>query len=153
MSDLLHGRKIQPLLLAFTFDPFASLAPAIGNLCKSLHREKAGCLFRKSSGYAIGSPTQSSTLYVDPTELIKSLADRKFEAIVIFTEPDQSPYSLAYFAYLAGIPIRVGQSQEFGGSLLSHAIKPPNERVSATAYHRHLLNSIRWLDTVSAISI
>ena len=55
--------------------------------------------------------------------LIETLRDRRFDAAVIFTN-NQSPYPLAYICYLAGIPIRLGQSQEFGGSVLSQCLKP-----------------------------
>lgn len=55
--------------------------------------------------------------------LIETLRDRCFDAAIIFTNK-QSPYPLAYICYLAGIPIRLGQSQEFGGSVLSQEVKP-----------------------------
>lgn len=43
---------------------------------------------------------------------------------VIFTGPGRSPYPDAYRCYLAGIPLRVGESCEFGGGVLSHWIRP-----------------------------
>ncbi|MUG93348.1 hypothetical protein F7734_13300 [Scytonema sp. UIC 10036] len=55
--------------------------------------------------------------------LISKLSQGSFDAAVICTEPGESPYSLAYICYLAGIPIRIGRSQEFGGSVLSKSIK------------------------------
>jgi hypothetical protein len=149
-AELLPWREIERLLLAFSFDP-AQLDFEISDLFQGLNWRKSGSLFRQSSGYVIGSPTEFFTLYVDPTELIRALSDYQFRAVIIFTEPNQSPYALAYFAYLAKIPIRIGQSCEFGGSLLSHSIKPPTDRVSTTAYHRHLLDAIGWLDAVSSI--
>ncbi len=51
--------------------------------------------------------------------LIAKLRQCAIEAAVIFTNPGESPFALAYSCYLAGIPIRVGQSQEFGGGVLS----------------------------------
>lgn len=51
--------------------------------------------------------------------LIELLSGSSFDAAIIFTKPGESPYPLAYICYLAGIPIRLGQSQEFGGSVLS----------------------------------
>ncbi|GAA6624073.1 glycosyltransferase family 9 protein [Scytonema sp. NUACC26] len=62
------------------------------------------------------------TKFVNPEHelaLIYKLCQRGFDAAIICTEPGESPYSLAYICYLAGIPIRIGRSQEFGGSLLS----------------------------------
>ena len=52
-------------------------------------------------------------------ELIALLAEREFDAVLIFTSFSQSPHSPAYVCYLAGIPLRAGESNEFGGSVLS----------------------------------
>ena len=52
-------------------------------------------------------------------ELISLLAERDFDAALIFTSFSQSPYTPAYVCYLAGIPLRAGESNEFGGSTLS----------------------------------
>jgi ADP-heptose:LPS heptosyltransferase len=57
--------------------------------------------------------------------LISKLRQGAFDAAVIFTNPGESPYLLAYICYLAGIPIRIGQSQEFGGGVLSEWVKLP----------------------------
>ncbi|WP_315788821.1 hypothetical protein [Fischerella sp. JS2] len=56
--------------------------------------------------------------------LISNLRQYAFDVSVIFTNSGESPYTLAYICYLAGIPIRIGQSKEFGGSVLSHCVKP-----------------------------
>ncbi|KAB8315967.1 glycosyltransferase family 9 protein [Tolypothrix campylonemoides VB511288] len=55
--------------------------------------------------------------------LISKLRQSAFDCAVIFTNPRESPYPLAYICYLAGIPIRIGQSQEFGGGVLSEWLK------------------------------
>jgi lipopolysaccharide heptosyltransferase II len=57
--------------------------------------------------------------------LVQELEKRQFGAAFIFTSFTQSPYPPAYACYLAGIPVRIGQSKEFGGSLLTHWQKPP----------------------------
>lgn len=57
--------------------------------------------------------------------LIERLRQADFDAAFIFTSFTQSPYPPAYACYLAGIPLRFGQSQEFGGQVLSHRFKPP----------------------------
>jgi ADP-heptose:LPS heptosyltransferase len=59
--------------------------------------------------------------------LIQTLRERHFDAALIFTSFTQSPYPPAYAAYLAGIPLRVGLSKEFGGSLITHWEKPPSD--------------------------
>jgi ADP-heptose:LPS heptosyltransferase len=62
--------------------------------------------------------------------LIDKLRQLAFDASVIFTNPKESPYPLAYICYLAGIPIRISQSQEFGGGVLSHCVKPSHDEFS-----------------------
>jgi ADP-heptose:LPS heptosyltransferase len=57
--------------------------------------------------------------------LIEDLGSRHFDAAVIFTSFSQSPYPPAYVCYLAGIPLRLGHSKEFGGGILSECGKPP----------------------------
>lgn len=60
-------------------------------------------------------------------DLIAAIQVHQFEAAIIFTGISQSPYPLAYACYLAGIPLRIGQSAEFGGGVLSHWVKPPDQ--------------------------
>ncbi|MGE5222662.1 MAG: glycosyltransferase family 9 protein [Omnitrophica WOR_2 bacterium] len=60
-------------------------------------------------------------------ELVSLLHSYQFDAAVIFTSFSQSPYPPAYACYLAGIPLRLGHSNEFGGGVLSHWAKPPDE--------------------------
>ena len=58
----------------------------------------------------------------DPTrerELIALLAARGFDAALIFTSFSQTPHTVGYVCYLAGIALRAGESNEFGGSTLS----------------------------------
>ncbi|MBD2777164.1 hypothetical protein ICL16_35255 [Iningainema sp. BLCCT55] len=66
--------------------------------------------------------------------LISQLRQCAFDAAVIFSNAKESPYPLAYMCYLAGIPIRIGQSQEFGGGVLSHWVKPLAQTHSADQY-------------------
>jgi len=70
----------------------------------------------------------SADLTMDPAReisLAMQLRQCQFEAAFIFTSFTQSPYPPAYACYLAGIPIRVGHSKEFGGVILSHCAEPP----------------------------
>ncbi|MBE9111579.1 hypothetical protein IQ273_19420 [Nodosilinea sp. LEGE 07298] len=64
---------------------------------------------------------------VDWHGAIAWLRQQQFDAAVILTAPGQSPYTLGYLCYLAGIPIRIGQSCEFGGQVLSHCSPPPDD--------------------------
>lgn len=67
--------------------------------------------------------------------LIEQLSRSAFDAAIIFTNKGESPYPWAYICYLAGIPIRLGQSQEFGGSVLSQSVKLKN---TDTPVNQHL---------------
>ncbi|MGL4621256.1 hypothetical protein [Chroococcidiopsis sp.] len=63
-----------------------------------------------------------TTTWQDPAiekELVENLNQFGFEAAIILTNNNESPYPFAYLAYLAEIPIRVGRSREFGGSVIS----------------------------------
>ena len=58
----------------------------------------------------------------DPTRersLIDRIAERRFDAALIFTSFRQTPHPAGYLCYLAGIPLRAGESKEFGGGTLS----------------------------------
>jgi ADP-heptose:LPS heptosyltransferase len=74
--------------------------------------------------------------------LAEAVRARGFDAAVIFTSFSQSPYPPGYVCYLAGVPIRLGQSREFGGSVLSHAVKPPPDEAHQVDRNLHLLESI-----------
>lgn len=79
-------------------------------------------------------------------DLIQAMQKRAFAAAIILTKPDQSPYTLAYLCYLAGIPIRVGQSQEFAGGVLSTCITPSPDNISLTEYYLHPLKAVGILE-------
>ncbi|HEY9763040.1 MAG TPA: hypothetical protein V6D07_10985 [Trichocoleus sp.] len=73
-------------------------------------------------------------------DAISWMQTRSFDAALLLTPPAQSPYTLAYLCYLARIPVRIGQSLEFGGRLLSHWYLPPDDG-EAVNPHLHLLKS------------
>ena len=52
-------------------------------------------------------------------QLINMLSKCKFDAALIFTSFSQTPHVPGYACYLAGIPLRAGESKEFGGSTLT----------------------------------
>lgn len=92
--------------------------------------------------------------YQTHVHLVNQIKELSFNASIVLTTPRQSPFSLAYLCYLAGIPVRLGQSQEFGGGVLSHCIQPPLEAVSVIDYNLHLLRSAGFPGLVdSKISI
>lgn len=84
-------------------------------------------------------------LPLDPSreiELVARLAEYRFDAAFIFTSFSQSPYPPAYACYLAGIPIRVGQTEHFGGSLLSHWVTPPPPSTHQALRNCNLLQEV-----------
>ncbi|HEX2988594.1 MAG TPA: glycosyltransferase family 9 protein, partial [Chloroflexota bacterium] len=56
-------------------------------------------------------------------QLVTDLRGRRFDAAIIFTSFSQGPHGPAYACYLAGIPLRLGESKEFGGGLLTTELR------------------------------
>src|SRR5881275_1282862 len=56
-------------------------------------------------------------------ELVALLAERRFDAALIFTSFSQTPHVPGYVCYLAGIPLRAGESKEFGGATLTSELR------------------------------
>lgn len=87
----------------------------------------------------------SGALSLDPDRelaVIDGIRARSYDAVVIFTSFSQSPWPPASVAYLAGVPVRVGQSREFGGSLLSHWVAPPDDAVHQVDRALHLVGAV-----------
>lgn len=80
--------------------------------------------------------------------LIEILRSEQFEAAFLFPHDRKSPYPLGYLCYLAEIPIRVGQSSEFGGGVLSHCVKETacegehDAELDASQRHLAFLNAL-----------
>ncbi len=73
--------------------------------------------------------------------LAEELRGRAFDAAFIFTSFSQSPYPPAFVCYLAGIPVRVGQSKEFGGRVLTEWVKAPPDEMHQVDRNLFLLES------------
>jgi lipopolysaccharide heptosyltransferase II len=71
--------------------------------------------------------------------LVAVLRERQFDAAIIFTSFAQSPYPPAHMCFLAGIPVRLGQSKEFGGGILSDWVKPLPDHVHQAERNLYLL--------------
>ncbi|HEY8491697.1 MAG TPA: glycosyltransferase family 9 protein [Dehalococcoidia bacterium] len=87
----------------------------------------------------------SGRMPLDPARelaLVEAVRAGRYDAAVVFTSFSQSPYPPAYVCYLAGIPIRLGQSKEFGGGVLSHAVTPPPDGAHQVDRNVHLLESV-----------
>jgi ADP-heptose:LPS heptosyltransferase len=77
-------------------------------------------------------------------DVVQTLAEGCYDAAFVFTSFRQSPLPPAYACYLAGIPRRVGQSREFGGSVLSDAIDPVPDACHQIDRNLHLVRSLRF---------
>lgn len=71
--------------------------------------------------------------------LVERIRAGRFDAAIIFTSFSQSPYPPAYVCYLAGVPLRIGQSKEFGGGLLTEWVKPLPDHAHQVDRNLHLL--------------
>lgn len=56
----------------------------------------------------------------DDLDLVARVAAGRYDAAVILTSFSQSPWPAGYVCRLAGVPIRIGMSREFGGAGLTH---------------------------------
>lgn len=87
----------------------------------------------------------SGAMPFDPAremDLVEEIRARRFDAAFIFTSFSQSPWPPAYACYLAGVPLRYGQSKEFGGSLLTRWVKSVPDEVHQTERSLFLLESL-----------
>jgi ADP-heptose:LPS heptosyltransferase len=74
--------------------------------------------------------------------LVERLRAGTFDAAFVFTSFSQSVFPAAYACYLAGIPVRVGQAAEFGGSVLSHVVRPAADGTHQVDRNLHLVEAL-----------
>lgn len=88
-------------------------------------------------------------------ELISKLRDRHFDAAVIFTSFSQTPHPAGYMCYLAGIPLRLGESKEWGGGILSSEVTSAPDEIHQVERNLRLIESVgfRVSDRTLAIQI
>lgn len=76
---------------------------------------------------------------------VAALVDRVqaggFDAALMLAGPGGSPHAAAYLCYLAGIPVRLGASAEFGGRALTESLAPPAD-ADRDAHHLALLDAM-----------
>ena len=120
-------RELEPALqLLHQGLPDARLALLVPCDSGPAGKMEAGC-----ATLAVALPQVQEILYYpddrDARALIELVAEvrrRHFDAALVFTRAQVSPYLAAYVCYLAGVPLRLGQSCEFGGGVLSHRFPP-----------------------------
>lgn len=96
----------------------------------------------------------AGTLPQDPDREVALIASlRGYDAVVIFTSFAQSPHPMGYAAYLAGVPVRVGVSKEFAGSVLSHQLAAPPDGQHQSDRALALLASVGIADRGHALRL
>ncbi|HZC04584.1 MAG TPA: glycosyltransferase family 9 protein [Ktedonobacterales bacterium] len=77
--------------------------------------------------------------------LVARLAQRHFDAALIFTSFSQSPHTPGYLCYLAGIPLRAGESKEFGGSALTTELHGAPDEMHQVERNLRLVESLGYV--------
>lgn len=75
-------------------------------------------------------------------ELIQTLQQRNFDAAIILTSFSQSPHPAALICTLAGIPLRLGESQEQDLGTLTHAILFAPDHIHQVERNLRLIESV-----------
>lgn len=78
-------------------------------------------------------------------ELVAKLAERQFDAALIFTSFSQTPHAPGYVCYLAGIPLRAGESKEFGGRILTTELKPAPDHLHQAERNLRLVENLGFV--------
>ncbi len=116
-------------------------------LCSRAGREAAALLPDVDSTIVARPAWQDlgGRLPLDPDRelgLVAELRAGGFDAAFVFTSFSQTAFAPAFACYLAGIPVRVGQVREFGGSLLTHAVPSAPDGVHQADRNLFLLESV-----------
>lgn len=67
---------------------------------------------------------------------------REFDAVIIFTSFSQSPHPAAFVSCLAGIPLRLGESKERGGMMLTHELPAAPDELHQVERNLQLIESV-----------
>jgi ADP-heptose:LPS heptosyltransferase len=86
-------------------------------------------------------------------DLIQLIADRSFNGAVIFSSFSQTPHVAAYACYLAGIPLRAGESKEFGGGTLSTELRGTPDETHQVDRNLRLVQAVGFTDVDPALEI
>lgn len=85
--------------------------------------------------------------------LVALLRERQFDAALIFTSFSQTPHVPAYVCYLAGIPLRAGESKEFGGSVLSYELRGATDDLHQVDRNLRLVESLGFPVTDRSLEV
>jgi ADP-heptose:LPS heptosyltransferase len=75
-------------------------------------------------------------------ELVETLRRGKYDAVIILTSFKQTPHAAGYACYLAGIPLRLGESKEWGGGVLTTEVPPAPDELHQAERNLRLIEHI-----------
>jgi len=78
-------------------------------------------------------------------ELVHLLAQRNFDAALLFTSFSQTPHVPGYVCYLAGIPLRAGETKEFGGNTLTTELRGAPDKLHQAERNLRLVEQLGFL--------
>ena len=86
-------------------------------------------------------------------ELVKTLRDRHFDAAIVFTSFSQSPHPAGFLCYLAGIPLRLGESEELGNGVLTTEVTSAPEEIHQVERNLRLIEAVGFQVIDRSLSI
>lgn len=86
-------------------------------------------------------------------ELVQILAEISFDAALIFTSFSQTPHVPGYLCLLAGIPLRAGESKEFGGATLTTELRDAPDGLHQVERNLRLVEAVGFAATDRALAI
>ncbi len=86
-------------------------------------------------------------------ELVQTLHDHNFDAAIVFTSFSQSPHPAGFLCYLAGIPLRLGESKEVGGGVLTTEVAAASEEMHQVERNLRLISSVGFVVSDHSLSI
>lgn len=75
-------------------------------------------------------------------ELVKTLQSGNFDAVIIFTSFSQSPHPAGFLCYLAGIPLRLGESKELGDGVLTTEVASAADEMHQVERNLRLIEAV-----------
>jgi ADP-heptose:LPS heptosyltransferase len=75
-------------------------------------------------------------------ELVDTLAARHFDAAVILTSFSQTPHAAGFISHLAGIPLRLWESKEMAGGVLTHELPSRPDEIHQVERNLGLIESV-----------
>ena len=86
-------------------------------------------------------------------EMIETLKKGSYDAAIILTSFKQTPHAAGYACYLAGIPLRLGESKEWGGGVLTDEAPTAPDELHQTERNLRLVEQAGFRVKDRALSI